>query len=347
MRIRGLKYSAIAFLFLGLLIFPSHSRAAETTGEKTDLKTEQTSGPKTDGKTDLKIEEKSGQKTDDKSNLNPEQKPAQETEGKPGPKSDGQSTPKTEAKPAKKYDGPFAFGKRWDTDTYIELDVVFDRYWGSFNQVLKGNPTGVRLRRGGDWKYVAFHFDLAGGYASSLKSSKVKINDGNLGFANMEFRLNGVLPVLYGVMLQAGIMDETWGEFAEYKTPTQKEDNIYIVNGLGPNVMLSFCPIKYVSLNFEYSAILIPAVSKHFYGNSNLNDDPDIEDYSVSDSSYSTVEAGITARPLKYLAIGVAYGEKKMSHQAKYTDKDHPQNNRAAKFKSLNDYIILNFAFTY
>ena len=332
----------IVFLFLGLFIFPSYSRAAETTGDKTDLNLKQ----KAEDKPNLKIEEKAGPKTEEKSGLKTGSGSNLKVEDKSNPIIEGKTDRKTETKPDKK-EGPFAFGKRWDTDTYIELDVVFDHYWGTFNQVVKGNPTGVRLRRGGDWKYVAFHFDLAGGYTGSLKSSTAVISKGNLGFANVNFRLNGVLPVLYGVMLQAGIMDETWGEFAEYETPAQKETNIYIVNGLGPNVMLSFSPIKYVSLNFEYSAILQPIISKHLYGSFAKQDDLSVDDYSVSDSSYSTVEVGITGRPLKYLSVGLAYGEKKMSHQAAYKDKDHPQNNKAAKFKSLNDYIFINLSFTY
>ena len=254
---------------------------------------------------------------------------------------------KPEVKSDKKAEGPFQLWKRWDTDTYIELDVIFDRYWGTFNQVIKGSPVGARLRRGGDWKYVAFQFDLAGAYAGSLKSSTTQIRDGKLGFANMSIRLNGVLPVIYGVMLQGGIMEETWGEFAEYETPVRKEDNIYIVTGLGPNIMLSFCPIKYVSLNVEYSAILKPIVNKHIFGSFLLSEDFTADDYSVSKASFSTVEVGISARPLKYLSVGLAYGEKKASHQATYKDKDHPQNNKTAEFKSLNHYIFLSLAFTY
>lgn len=250
---------------------------------------------------------------------------------------------KPEAKSDKKAEGPFTFGKRWDTHSYIELDVLFDRYRGAFKQEMRGDPVGVRLRRGGDWKYVAFHFDLAGGYAGSLKSSKssaTKISNGNLGFANMNLRLNGVLPVLYGVMLQGGIINETWGEFAEYETPAQKEANIYIVNGIGPNIMLSFCPIKYISLNFEYSAILKPLVNKHMYGSYAKNDDFTADDYSVSSASFSTVEVGVSARPLKYLSIGLTYGEKKMSHWV----KTQPQK---TKFSGANYYTSLYLSFTY
>jgi hypothetical protein len=355
MRGRLYEYLVIAFLGLGLLIIPAASRAGEITVDKTDPKIEQKPDQKIQENADWKKEVQPEPKIEDKSIPKTEEKPVMKNVAGPQPKIDDKPNPVTEVKAPlkpevksdKKAEGPFQLWKRWDTDTYIELDVIFDRYWGSFNQVVKGSPVGARLRRGGDWKYVAFHFDLAGGYAGSLKSPDVKINDGNLGFASLDFRLNGVLPVLYGVMLQAGIMDETWGEFGEYNTPAQKEANIYIVNGLGPNIMLSFSPIKYVSLNVEYSAILKPIVSKHFFGKSGLNDDPDIKDFSVSDTSYSTVEMGITARPLKYLAIGLAYGEKKMSHQAAYKDKDHPQNNKTLKFKNLNDYIFISLSFTY
>jgi hypothetical protein len=254
---------------------------------------------------------------------------------------------KTETKPAKKHEGPFQLWNRWETDTYVDLGVMFDRYWSSFNQVVKGDPIGGRFRRGGDWKYAAFHFDMEGGYTGSLKSSTTKISDGSLGFANVNIRINGVLPVLYGVMLQGGIMNETWAEFMEYKTPAQYESNIYIIDGLGPDIMLSFSPIKFVSLNFEYSAILKSLVSKQYYGSYANKDNVNLEEYSVSDTSYSTVEMGITARPLKWISLGLTYGEKKSSHRSTYKDKDHPQNNKTLKFKNLNDYILVALSFTY
>jgi len=334
MRSQMYKLSAFAFLFLVLLLGPAVSRAAEITDENTG----KPPVAKSDTKTDENTAKPPAAKSDNKADEDTGKPPAVKADNKADENTDKQPAAKSE----NKTEGPFSFGKRWDTHSYFELDVLFDHYRELFKQDVEANPIGIRLRRGGDWKYAAFHFDLTGGYSGSLKlkSPDTQTKNSKLGFTDISFRLNGVLPVLYGVMLQGGIMEETWAEFAYYETP-QKQSYIFVTTGLGPDLMLSFCPIKYISLNFEYSWILLPFVKKQWYGMYKNNKDFGLDTYSASKSSFSTMEAGISFRPLQVLSVGFTYGEKKMSHLVTLQQSAKPN------FSSANYYTALNLALTW
>ena len=331
MRSQMYKLSAFAFLFLVLLLGPAVSRAAE----KTDENAVKPPAVKSDNKAEENTAKPPAAKSDNKADENTDKQPVAKSDNKAGENTDKQPVAKSEDKT----EGPCHFGKRWDTHSYFELDALFDHYRELFLEDVKADPIGVRLRRGGDWKYAAFHFDLTGGYAGSLESPNTKLKNAYLGFTDIGFRFNGVLPVLYGVMLQGGIMEETWVEFAYYENQSnQKRSYVFAETGLGPDIMLSFCPIKYVSLNFEYSWILLPFVNKQWYGQYKNNKDFSLDTYSASKSSFSTMEAGISFRPLQVLSVGFTYGEKKMSHLVSL------QQSAKANFSSANYYTALNLA---
>jgi hypothetical protein len=223
--------------------------------------------------------------------------------------------------------------KRWEeSPSYINLGVAFNQFseWANKapDRKLEASPIGLLFKGGREGKYVGFHFSLLGSYIDSVKMNSVSDNSAKFFNGDIGLKINYVLPVFKGFLAQVGLANENWFDYVETKVASYSQRKAFINSGLGLDIMLSFCPIKYIALNVESSAILLPLYQDYRFGEiygpvSSVSaggyslSTAKFEKVTASGSKIYNLEVGATIRPIEVVGLDISYAWKQISYNEK------------------------------